>query len=271
MKLSRKLLPAIAMLLVSAVMMSTASFAWFSTNSTATANGMTVSVSAARNITITEVKDGVKGAYSSLANLNSEVGKMTPGSTAKGTDPAFFYVSDSKGIDPGNYAPKLNETAFAAAAADGTTTAGDVVYVKKTVSLMATGAYESGTDHGNVEATFEVTGGVTSPVAESLRVMLVVYSEETPATKTAYVFAPIGTAEAYKPIIKEGVYAEASLGTEITPDVNGTDIIEKIRADKAWTVDIYYWFEGQDTACTAANAIDISGIIVTIKFSFATA
>lgn len=42
MKKMRKLIPALAMLLVSAVMMSTASFAWFSMNTTVTATGMKI-------------------------------------------------------------------------------------------------------------------------------------------------------------------------------------------------------------------------------------
>ena len=42
MKKTRKLIPALAMLLISAVMMSTASFAWFSMNKQVTATGMTI-------------------------------------------------------------------------------------------------------------------------------------------------------------------------------------------------------------------------------------
>ena len=42
MKKMRKLIPALAMLLISAVMMSTASFAWFSMNTTVSASGMSV-------------------------------------------------------------------------------------------------------------------------------------------------------------------------------------------------------------------------------------
>ena len=40
MKNTRKLIPAVVMLLVSAVLMSTASFAWFSMNKQVTATGM---------------------------------------------------------------------------------------------------------------------------------------------------------------------------------------------------------------------------------------
>lgn len=46
MKLTRKLIPAFIMLLVSAVLMSTASFAWFAMNNNVTATGMSVSAKA---------------------------------------------------------------------------------------------------------------------------------------------------------------------------------------------------------------------------------
>ena len=54
MKLSRKLVPAIAMLLVSAVMLSTASFAWFSMNTTVNATGMQVQAQAMGSLIITK-------------------------------------------------------------------------------------------------------------------------------------------------------------------------------------------------------------------------
>ena len=52
MKNMRKLIPAIAMLLVSAVMMSTASFAWFTSADVATATGMQVKAKASGGIAI---------------------------------------------------------------------------------------------------------------------------------------------------------------------------------------------------------------------------
>lgn len=52
MKKMRKLLPAFAMLLVSAVMMSTASFAWFSMGTTASATGMEVKAKADSSLII---------------------------------------------------------------------------------------------------------------------------------------------------------------------------------------------------------------------------
>ena len=46
MKLSKKLIPAIGMLMLSAVMLATSSFAWFSMNESVTATGMSVSAKA---------------------------------------------------------------------------------------------------------------------------------------------------------------------------------------------------------------------------------
>lgn len=56
MKKMRRLIPAIAMLLVSAVMLSTASFAWFTMNESVTATGMEVKAKASGNLLISESK-----------------------------------------------------------------------------------------------------------------------------------------------------------------------------------------------------------------------
>ena len=52
MKKMRKLIPAFAMLMIAAVMMSTASFAWFTMNDTVTATGMEVKAIATGSLVI---------------------------------------------------------------------------------------------------------------------------------------------------------------------------------------------------------------------------
>lgn len=75
MKKMRKLLPALAMLLISAVMMSTASFAWFAMNTNVTATGM--NVSAKSNDTFLQIKpkggaiDATNGGVSASATTAS--------------------------------------------------------------------------------------------------------------------------------------------------------------------------------------------------------
>ena len=55
MKLTRKLIPAFAMLLVSAVLMSTASFAWFSMNKDVEADGIMVTATAPAALWISRI------------------------------------------------------------------------------------------------------------------------------------------------------------------------------------------------------------------------
>ncbi|MBO7761306.1 MAG: hypothetical protein J6T24_00755 [Clostridia bacterium] len=66
MKLSRKLVPAIAMLLVSAVMLSTASFAWFSMNTTVDVKNMKVQASAMGSLVITTDKSVLDANYAGI-------------------------------------------------------------------------------------------------------------------------------------------------------------------------------------------------------------
>ena len=88
MKATRKLLPAIALLLVSVVLLSTASFAWFTTNKTVKTS-MTVSVTTPQNLMIS-VKDGTWGPWANSAAFNNDYPKLTPASSANGKD---FVVS----------------------------------------------------------------------------------------------------------------------------------------------------------------------------------
>ena len=74
MKLSRRLIPAFAMLLVSAVLMSTASFAWFSMNDEVTATGIEVTAQAPdASLLISQSKDSGYASTIALKNENTEM------------------------------------------------------------------------------------------------------------------------------------------------------------------------------------------------------
>ena len=65
MKMTRKLIPALAMLLISAVLMSTASYAWFSMNTKVTATGM--SITAKNESQYLQIVAGADGVFSDTA------------------------------------------------------------------------------------------------------------------------------------------------------------------------------------------------------------
>lgn len=93
MKLTRKLIPAFAMLLIAAVMMSTASFAWFSMSTEVKATGMTVTAKAPASL---EISDAVDGTWDYTATPLS--------ATATNLTPITYYDITTEGND-GWYIP----------------------------------------------------------------------------------------------------------------------------------------------------------------------
>lgn len=91
----KKLIPALALLLVSAVMLATSSFAWFSMNTTVTVTGMSVSTRISDNLQIANdtLDSDAKKADNLFQNgLNQTVeGILEPVSTVDGE--AFFYTA----------------------------------------------------------------------------------------------------------------------------------------------------------------------------------
>lgn len=93
MKKMRRLIPAIAMLLVSAVMLSTASFAWFTMGTQATATGMTVKAEAASALLIVnEAKTG-----ETLAKFAAATNNETFGAASTPKIPATHYIAEGQG------------------------------------------------------------------------------------------------------------------------------------------------------------------------------
>ncbi len=91
MKFTRKLIPAVAMLVVSATMMSTASFAWFSMNRTVTATGMQATAVSPINLLIKGADDTDFATSATVTSSNPTL-PLTPMSTVNPVDPATFYA-----------------------------------------------------------------------------------------------------------------------------------------------------------------------------------
>ena len=107
MKKMRKLIPAFAMLLVSAIMMSTASFAWFTMNEEVTATGMQVQAKAAGNLLIgmdkmtaqdQAISVNLDNTKQTLTPITYKEGWKVPGSAVE-IDPTFgTYVDDGNAL-----------------------------------------------------------------------------------------------------------------------------------------------------------------------------
>ena len=141
MKLSRKLIPAFAMLLVSAIMLTTASYAWFSINDSVTAEGMNVRTTAADNVLIAKSTLG-KTAEEDDANfgttlvVNDLEAILNPVSTINGT--SFFYTEGTNVKGDGSVKEKdyevYTDSSFVSAGAVGYV---DYIFQVKVINAQA--------------------------------------------------------------------------------------------------------------------------------------
>ena len=97
MKKFKKIIPALCMLLVSAVLLGSSTYAWFSLNNKVTVTGMQVSTKVDNNLLIATSSEGTtKAAENTFGNaLNQSItGKLQPASTVNGVN--FFYTNNAK-------------------------------------------------------------------------------------------------------------------------------------------------------------------------------
>lgn len=110
MKLTRKLIPAFAMLLIAAVMMSTASFAWFSMSTEVDATGMNVTATTPASLEISA--DGTTGWAYSVTPTTASAEGLHPITLFDGK----WYVPSSTnkiGLDGNAEEPNLNADTIA--------------------------------------------------------------------------------------------------------------------------------------------------------------
>ena len=89
----RKIIPALSAVLLSLVIVSTATFAWFSMNKEVAATGINVKSTAPAN---TQISSDLNVWSNGTASTTGEVLNYTPSSTTNGKD--FFALSDTQGL-----------------------------------------------------------------------------------------------------------------------------------------------------------------------------
>ena len=94
MKNLRKLIPAFAMLLVSAILVSTSTYAWFSMNTTVTASNMQVKAVADQGILINVEADDDSAYWTNAVTTNQSTGILLHATSTANT--SAWYVAHSK-------------------------------------------------------------------------------------------------------------------------------------------------------------------------------
>lgn len=281
MKNTRKLIPAIAMLLVSAVMMSTASFAWFSTANTAVAEGMQVKATAAGGLAI--------ASYTGAAASPTEPGKETFASSA---EVVWTNGSDNTALTPvshgggtkwyTNKSDSVDESTAAEAYKlfDGALGNGGYLHTKWQVMALA-----DKTNQGLAinELSIALSGSgetaTTEKLNEALRIAINVGTNWfylAPARDSAL-------ASAYNHVKSDGsgteTYEERPASGKKTADYAGTltfgtsspiIISDTLTAETPLNVDVYIYYEGEDVSCQTVYANNLKTTEITITFGTVT-
>ena len=262
MKLTRKLVPAFAMLLVSAIMLTTASFAWFSTNDDVSATGMSVKATTAENLVISA--DGAAFGTTQVTLTDSATANLTPVSvncpSTQGLGSAKFYAVQDTSLATIDYATgkyNASETLFEEVTAAG-------YYETFTVQVKVDGEETTQFDKiyvENIEVARAANAEKQAAISSAIRVAV------TDGSKT-YIYAPLsGSYTDGKSIssLTEGkaVVAEQALGTYT--DASNFGAV----TTTAKTFTIYVWYEGQDPNCISANAVQVEDLSISIFFKAA--
>lgn len=251
-KMTRKLIPALAMLLISAVMMSTASFAWFTMNTEVTATGINVTAVAPKSLWI-DAGDGNKLTTIVLANENagaSATGRFEPATPVEQTDAAAWEFASltNDAAKLVNAAGQLGSVpAYNASAPDNATYWKDGVenYYYNTFKLHLDG--EAGSKAGiTVKANIK---GADVTAADDI-------------WKAIHVA-----------VVADGDALELDMGT-VT--MNGTADAEykafsgnltNLTVGEAKDIHVYVWFEGGDDNCYNSVAYNQKAFTIGLAFN----
>ena len=218
----RLLVSSVAMLLVAMIALGTATFAWFTSSTTATASGLNVMTVKASELVISKNDR----AWGTVVDYGVAKKVLLPTSSANGTN--WFEANAA------------SKTAFTANS-DGFKAIGNTAnyVIKNELNVKNQGEATV----NDVKITFS---GLTS---DYIRVALVEKTEEN---------AVIGTF-ASSVYDKDGVAYDAASGTgtattNIKPSKTFEISVGPLTKNQAKFYDLYVWFEGQDAQCYDSNA-----------------
>lgn len=276
----KKLIPAVVMLLVSAVVLSTASYAWFTMSTNVTAEGMKVTASAPTSVLISEVVagDSTLGygytGWSSSINFQTADGanKLYAATTTDGVN--FYAPKECTDVDG---AP-VTGTPFTAATAAGNTkyyvdytfaiknTSPDADVYLEIASVTLNGyalkdavrfAIFTNTSYGATPANATALynpgsdswiAGAQGPVGEAIPENDEDWADLAAGTLAANVYEDYSTDII---VLPKAVQAESE---EVGSGEDATTSVSSQAADNAQIITIRIWFEGQSAACISAYA-----------------
>jgi len=262
-KARHKLIPAIIMLIVAAITMSTASYAWFTMSNRVEVTGVELSVVAPTNILIREKKSGPYDKFLNTVSLSTTIsgitGKLNHASSVDGLN-MFTVENPTEGI-------LLDGTLTGTASIISTSTpvaSTDGYYVDFFLELVNTGEDDVtiGLDNltiagvANSVSGQNIEGAVRFAILENGTVSKGVFGQGEGTTVAAYSTAGTPGTTADQEVLTTSANVFKLLG--------GGDADNTASPTNMKSITVRVWIEGQDPDCVSAKA----GSSFSIKFDF---
>ncbi|MBE6873126.1 MAG: hypothetical protein E7493_04330 [Ruminococcus albus] len=243
----KKLIPAAGSLMISAAMLSTSTYAWFTMNKTVTVSGMEMKTTVGSNLLISD--NNYEADYSTAALSQGRKALLEPVSSVSGANGSFWYTVDALGNGDARtdaYA-SYHETAEVTGSADTSGKALTTGAVDLITASTAAGTHP--TTNGAGKAYYDDEFNATYTISDAA-------AGQTTAFKNAYgyvdyVFYLKGTADANNQNIRMTkcnlIYNEKAI-TSPADGTDGSTAIVGDNVDKAWRVAVFC------SAIDAANA-----------------
>jgi hypothetical protein len=244
-KARHKLIPAIIMLIVAAITMSTASYAWFTMSNRVEVTGINLEVVAPTNILI---RNKGLGDFLSSVTVSSPAGRLNNASSFDGV--SLFTVSN-----PIDFVDEFGNTTTGVSLTDATSTpvAGtDGYYVDFELQLVNTGGEGVIVGLDALEITTVTTSAADGEIIEAVRFAILKGGENS---KGAVFSQTPKTLNVYDPEVSLSSLTTVNTHANLfTLPANGVSDASLSNPDGVLDITVRVWIEGEDPACITANA-----------------
>lgn len=248
----KKLIPAIALLVISSLLLSVASYAWFSMNTTVIAENMSVKATTSKNLVIS--LNG-EDDWNQSVNAATALTSMLPVSTV---DLENWFTTTEQGQKKVNFnsgvISDISEGDFSTALNPALPATEGFYYLNKKFDIKVSA--EGAASYSKLYVSDITINGVSSyDISKSIRVGVMVGT-------TFFIYTPNGGQTSYN-----AVTAIDGTTGPVTAYSNYT-IAQDLGAvnESGVTVDVFIWYEGQDSNNTSFNAMSTEAVEFAISF-----
>ena len=268
--LKKQLVAAIAMVIVSAIALSSSTYAWFASNNRVMATGMVVQATAEGGIEIAYV-DSAPGSYATLVSAGMSSAQVLYPTSTVATAENDVITSDwyhaSASVRTSSEARNGSYTVLSLDA-DGKDTTNRYYFIRKKFNVRSVSAAKPA---ANLKVSKVEVTGIAQALSKALRVAIV-------NGDTKVIYAPVGytktaseTGFSYNVATAVNGAGEATMGTQNVTVLYATEVSSVIAAtvpaSTGDNLNVYVWFEGEDTNHKSENLVGtLDSLSLTVHF-----